>query len=230
MVIGNGLLAKRFYKYSEDKNPIIFASGVSNSTNRLDSEFQREENLLKYTIEKNTDKRLIYFSTCSVYDPALQDSPYVLHKLAMEALIKANQPHYHIFRISNLAGKTNNPHTILNYFAQHVISGSFFHLWKESYRNIIDIDDAFSVCDYIIENNLFLNEVVNIANHQNYRVDQIVSVLEEHIGKKANYDIVHKNSNPKIDVSPTKDIVARLNITFDDSYLQRIIEKYFPVK
>lgn len=230
MVIGSGLLAKRFYTYSSSDKYIVFASGVSNSGNTSISEFKREEDLLLDTIANNPGKTIIYFGTCSVYDTALRRSPYVLHKLAMEELVIKHAGSYHIFRISNLAGKTDNPNTILNYFAQHILTKNAFILWINSSRNIIDIDDAFLVCDYIIKNSLFSNEIVNVANPANYLVKDIVDALEVHFNQKGNYRTIEKESNPAIDTSATKEIIAKLNINFDNSYLQRTIEKYFPVK
>lgn len=230
MVIGNGLLAKKFYSYNTSDSYIVFASGVSNSGNKLKSEFNREKDLLLNTIANNPGKTIIYFGTCSVYDTMLSSSLYVLHKLAMEELIAKQAGNYHIFRISNLAGKTENPNTVLNYFAQHILNQSPFSLWTNSSRNIIDIDDAFLVCDYIIQNALFTNEIVNIANPDNYPVSDIVAVLETHFNQKGNYSLVEKESNPVIDTSAIKGIIAKLNINFDSNYLPRTIEKYFPVK
>lgn len=230
MVIGNGLLAKRFHTYNNSDRHVVFASGVSNSGNTTKSEFRREEELLLNTIKDNPGKTIIYFGTCSVYDPALSHSPYVLHKLALEDMIMKYAGSYHIFRISNLAGKTNNPNTILNYFAQHILTKTPFTLWINSSRNIIDIDDAFLICDYIIKNNLFPNQAVNIANAINYPVKDIVGALETRFNLKADYKLIEKESNPSIDTSAIKEIIAKLNINFDSSYLQRTIEKYFPVK
>lgn len=47
MIVGNGLIAKEFLEYSNSKNILIFASGVSNSKEERVDEFLREENLLR---------------------------------------------------------------------------------------------------------------------------------------------------------------------------------------
>ena len=84
MVIGNGMIAKRFAAYTGNDQFIIFASGVSNSRTNDTAAYNREAALLLDTIKHNKDKTLVYFSTCSIYDPGEKDSPYVLHKLKME--------------------------------------------------------------------------------------------------------------------------------------------------
>ena len=172
MVVGNGLVADGFKSYLKDKSCLIFASGVSNSTTTDSRAFHREQRLLEKMIHAHSEKTFVYFGTCSVYDSSMQDSPYVLHKLRMETIVKKQHSNYHIFRISNLAGNSGNPHTFLNFFIQHIVSGNFFYLWGHAYRNIIDIENAVAVCDYIIQRQLFKNEIVNIANPVNYPVIQ----------------------------------------------------------
>src|SRR5687768_6321770 len=101
MVIGNGMIATRFNSYSTNEKFVIFASGVSNSVTTNSAHFAREDQLLHSVIEKNPNKTLVYFSTCSIYDHSMVQSPYVLHKLKMEETITATHPNFIIFRVSN---------------------------------------------------------------------------------------------------------------------------------
>lgn len=228
MVVGNGLIAKAFVPcYANDNAFLVFASGVSNSGTTEAAAFYREARLLEQTMELHPEKTLVYFSTCSVYDASLQHSPYVNHKLAMETLIRSKQAGYHIFRISNLAGKTDNPHTFLNYFVQHIVSGSFFYLWKNAWRNVMDVDDMFTLCHHILQQGLFKNEVVNIANPLNYTVEQIVQIIETVLQKKGHYELVDKTSQPEIDTSIVKQLAGELHIPFNETYLHHILHKYF---
>ncbi|HEX4849266.1 MAG TPA: NAD-dependent epimerase/dehydratase family protein, partial [Puia sp.] len=169
----------------------------------------------------------VYFGTCSVYDHLLNQSSYVKHKLAMEKLVRDNHDHYHIFRISNLAGHTSNTHTVLNFFVQHIISGEIFYLWKNASRNIIDLDDAFSICHEILQKDLFRNEIVNIANPSNYPVVQIIESIEKVLQKKGHYELIDKGSNPEIHTEQIRALISDLSIQFDSTYLCRTIKKYF---
>ena len=54
MVIGSGLIGSIFYKYKDDENVVIFASGISNSQNNVAEDMKREENLILQIIEKYT--------------------------------------------------------------------------------------------------------------------------------------------------------------------------------
>lgn len=67
MVIGNGMIANRFTNYKDDKEIVIFASGVSNSKNINKENFKKEFLLLEDIIKANPDKVITYFSTCSIY-------------------------------------------------------------------------------------------------------------------------------------------------------------------
>src|SRR5215470_13061079 len=116
MVIGNGMIGTRFGSYQKDDRFVIFASGVSNSKTRFDAAYKREINLLKETIDTNKQKILVYFSTCSLYDPEEKNSPYIIHKKQVEDIIQSHCNQFLIFRVSNLVGKSNNPNTVLNFF------------------------------------------------------------------------------------------------------------------
>jgi nucleoside-diphosphate-sugar epimerase len=227
MVLGSGLVANGFKAYKNDENYLIFASGVSNSANTNKDEFARERDLLKKAISDHPKKILVYFSTCSIYDHSLQHSLYVHHKREMETIIREDHPRYHIFRVSNLVGNTDNPHTVLNFFVQHINSGEPFFVWRNASRNIIDIDDAVVVCNYILKHDLFRNEIVNIASPSNYSVAEIVQTIEDVVGRKGNYEGLDKGSQPDIDTDPIQEIFTVSNIRFDGEYLRRTIKKYF---
>ena len=104
MVIGNGMVAKRFGSYKINDQFLIFASGVSNSKNINPGVYERELILLQRSIKENPEKILVYFSTCSIYDPGEENSKYVLHKRQIEELIQKDQKHFYVFRVSNLVG------------------------------------------------------------------------------------------------------------------------------
>lgn len=227
MVIGSGLVAKAFKKYQEDKRNVVFASGVSNSTSNEAFSFNREKNMLLEAIDKYPNSKLIYFSTCSIYDSDLRGNAYVKHKLEMEDLIKHKQIDYNIFRVSNLAGFSTNPHTVLNYFFRHINEGLFFYVWKNASRNIIDIEHAYLICAEIIKNKSFDNQTVNVANPQNCSVVEIVTSIELFLGKKGNYEVIEKSSNPVIDTEEIKPLFKKLNLTFDADYLKKMISKYY---
>ena len=109
MIVGNGDIAKTL----KDRDGwIFFASGVSNSHETRESEFNREISLL---LNQDRSKHLVYFGSLALFLPPHQytNTRYIEHKRDMEELVKKTFPHHTIVRIGNITWG-NNPHTILN--------------------------------------------------------------------------------------------------------------------
>ena len=67
-IIGSGFIAKSFFNCLKNTNIVIFVSGVSNSKCKNKYEYKREFLKLKKIKKKVSDKKIIYFSTCSILD------------------------------------------------------------------------------------------------------------------------------------------------------------------
>lgn len=227
MVVGNGMIAKRFSKYSEDERIIIFASGVSNSKNKNEADYRREYALLKNTINNNPKKHLIYFSTCGIYDPAEVNAQYVQHKLSIETFIKQSGMSHNIFRVSNIVGPSANVNTLINYYFFHIQNKMNFDVWKYASRNLIDIEDVFVTINHIINHNLFINSIVNIANPSSSSPIEIVQTIEQFLKASANYMIIEKGNSFAINVSEVQPIFDTLSIKFEEAYLFNCLEKYY---
>jgi len=226
MVVGNGMLAKRFSDFTQSTDVLVFASGVSDSSTRSHAEFEREkELLLKQPVSDQTT--LIYFSTCSIYDESLKNQPYITHKLEMEKLIAQRFPLWLIFRLSNPIGFTGNTHTVFNYFINHIVHKKHFYLWTKAERNILDIDDMYKACLYHIHQLKSTNRITDIANPTNYKVQEIVNAIEHFFGISGNYTFLEKGGAPEINHLEMKQLFQNINISFDGNYLVRILNKYF---
>jgi nucleoside-diphosphate-sugar epimerase len=227
MIIGNGLIANGFSEYEPSETFLIFASGVSHSKSCTPGDFGRERQMLSSAIKANPSKKLVYFSTTSVNDPDLRETPYVVHKLEMEGLIRQSAAQWQVFRLSNAVGASDNPTTVLNFLFNSISLGHRFQLWKFSERNLIDIADIFRVCDHILQKALFSNAVVNIANPSNYPVSYIVKNIERFTGRQAQYDEIAKGSSFGIDVADIFPIYDELNMEFGEKYLPGLLKKYY---
>ena len=166
MVVGNGMIAKRFQPFADHKEFIIFAAGVSNSRANDAAAYERETTLLKETVRAYPAAALVYFSTCCLYDPAEVNSPYTQHKQQIENYIRSECNRYHVFRISHLAGISDNNHTILNFLVRNIFNERKFSLWTNATRNIIDVDDAYQIIDYILNENITDHALIKLR----YRV------------------------------------------------------------
>ncbi len=219
------MIAQKFMGYEHDDRFLIFASGVSNSKNTDPAHYLREKELLEEAVKNNPNKTIVYFSTCSVYDPAEVNSPYVLHKKQLEDIIQALAANYVIFRASNVVGISPNPNTIFNFLSEHIRNGSEFDLWLNATRNLIDIEDVYLIINEILLNGLFKNSIVNIANPTSYKVTDIVTAIEQHYRLEAKYRALNKGGSFDIDIDAIKPIIESLGIDFGNDYLHRLLLK-----
>lgn len=227
MIIGNGLLANAFEEFGPEQDIVIFASGVSNSTETDAAAFEREIGMLKDCIEQQHGKKLVYFSTCSVTDPSLKGSPYIGHKLRIEEMIGSRVEDFVIFRVSNIVGGTSNPHTVMNYLVRSIADGREFRLWERAERNFIDIDDVVRIVSIALRKGLFRNETVNIANPGNTSIVKLAGQIERFLGKKAVCTMEPAGGAPDIDISAISEIIAAERIDFGEDYVEKLLVKYY---
>lgn len=228
MIIGSGLIAHAFRTdYAQREDVCLYAAGVSNSACRDAHEFEREHERLTAALNKSQAiDCFVYFGTCSVNDPEAQQTPYVQHKLAMEQLV-ATHPRHLILRLPQVAGKTPNPHTLLNFLYAHIARSEAFPLWSKATRNIIDVDDVAAMASLLIGDSAIRNRIVNIANPQCYTMPAIVAAMEQVIGKKAIYDLIERGSGYAIDTDFIHPLLEHAGVKFGTGYLERVIGKYY---
>lgn len=228
MIIGSGLLANAFsHRFLQHRDLCIFAAGVSNSSCVDQVEFARERQRLENSIlQMRCAEVFVYFGTCSVADPEVQMSPYVRHKLEMEKLVR-NHARNLILRLPQVAGKTPNPHTLLNFLCAHISRGESFNLWRNAKRNIIDIGDVVSIAEQFIADSSIRNKTINIANVVNYSMLEIVAAMERVIDRNAVYDVIERGAEYFIDTSGILPLLDKANVKFDNDYLENLIKKYY---
>lgn len=135
MIIGHGSIAN-VLEDREDR--LYFASGVANSLETRESEYQREKDLL---LAQDVNKHIVYFGSLCIY---YNDSRYTRHKLEMEELIKQRFEKYTIMRLG-LVAWGDNPYTLINFFKG-----------KIQRREPIEVRDVYR---YVLEKDEFLHWV-----------------------------------------------------------------------
>jgi len=228
VIIGSGLLAHAFPRaFLQREDICIYAAGVSNSSCTDLYEFARERRRLEEALQVAMSvDAFVYFGTCSIADPDAINTLYVQHKLAMEQMVRAH-PRHMILRLSQVAGRTPNPHTLLNFLYARISRSEAFDLWFGAKRNIIDVADVASITQQLVLNNSARNTTFNVANVVNYSMMDIVSALEHVVGKPAVYNIVERGSDYFIDTSTIDSVLRSAGVEFGDSYLQRVVGKYY---
>jgi nucleoside-diphosphate-sugar epimerase len=226
MIVGGGMLARAFDRYRDHPNVVVLASGVSDSTVTDVAKFEREKTLLVNALDEQCKKLFVYFSTCSVVDPELSASPYVSHKLEMEGLIQAHSCNHLVFRLPQVVGHDGNKNTLTNHLYASIRDGKRFQLWRNAYRYIIDVDDVSAIASYMIDGDEYLNRIVNVALCQ-FSIFDIVRALENVTQRSAIYIEIDKGASYAIDCLAAHKVARLLNIQFGDTYLRRVISKYY---
>lgn len=226
MIVGNGFLAAAFApRFASDRALTLFASGVSNSRETRQTEFDRECDLLQHTLQ--AAPVLLYCSTCSVHDPELSRSPYVQHKLAMEQLIQRAGPQHAIVRLPQVVGFSANPHTLTNYLYRQISAGERFQLWLQARRNLIDVTDVVAIVSHLIDTRQIAGASLNVACPFSVLVLDIVRAFEALLGVAAVYEPVPAGADYPIDTTITQAAAAQMGLVFDDHYIDKLIRKYY---
>lgn len=228
MVIGNGLIASLFTDCDDEisDHVIFFASGVSNSLEDRIEAFEREENLIRETIEAFPNKIFLYFSTCSIYDESKKDSKYVLHKLKMEKIVEQTCPKYLIVRVSNAAGKGGNPHLLMNYIVNSVKNDEVLNVYTKATRNIIDVDDVKNITKSLVRSNL-LNRIVNVAYPENYTVAELIGIVENFFKRKVAINTIEEGTSYEINCAEVNAYFTATKMNNKEKYMENILKKYF---
>lgn len=225
MVVGSGLIASAFKEYKAVHDILIFASGVSNSSETSHAEFSREENLLRNTIANNDTKKFVYFSTCSIYDPTVSQSPYVLHKRRMEEIIAMSLKRYYIYRLPQVVGMANND-TFINYLFRSICTQQPINIYKNSTRNLVAVEDVFRIVSHLLQMNMYENQVINIASPDSHPVLEIVMLIERITGKLAQKTVLDKGAKLEISNIEIRDIEIYEEI-FIENYTYNILDRLF---
>lgn len=228
MIYGNGLMARAMHLAAERKDLLILASGVSDSSCRQASEFAREAGLLKKAISLFPEALVVYFGTCSIYDESACNSAYVRHKTDMEELVRQNSQTHLICRLTNPVGRTTNTRTLINNFADAILNERKIEVWQSATRNIMDVDDICKTVFYLIDELDCRNMTLNIANIKCIGVPELLEILEQVIGRRANKVFLEKGSPLKLEIKePVLSVYKTLRLFDMENYNLNLLQKYY---
>lgn len=229
-IIGNGFIAKKFNNYKsflKKKNYCIYAAGVSNSSLKNKKQFLRDYYKVKKFIKYKHNNKLVYISTCTIFDPNRKKTQYIKNKIKIENFIKKNSNNYLIIRFPEIIGYNKNKYTLINYFYNHIRNNKKFKVFINAKRNLVNIDDAIKLTLYFLKHNSTLKEI-NIANLIYSSPIKIINILENLLKKKSICEFDFKKVKKwKIDNSVNKNILNKIKIKFNSHYLKNSLKKYY---
>jgi len=226
MVVGSGLLAMSFRSYLNNTSVLIFASGVSNSRSVNEADYNRECELLKSF--SDFSGIIVYFSTCSIYDPSLKGSRYIKHKLELEEYIRNTHNKYLIVRLPNIIGAGTNPHTMTNFIYNSILQETKFSVHLNATRYLLHVDDVYTYVDALVSKYENLQNTVNLALYAKISVLEIVKEFESYLNRKANIELIEAGSTYDV---VTDKLFSDLGVSVEpDSItaLQKMIARSYP--
>ena len=232
-VHGSGFIAKNLkrIKLSKLKKVVIYAAGVSNSKSKDKKEFLKERKKIQtFLSNHNTEHLFIYISTTSVLDNYLKKDMYTRNKIIIENLIKKSLNNFLILRLSQIVGKSNNPHTLTNFIYRKILSEQRFKVWSNVKRNLIDIDDLIKIVKQIISAKLKPGNVINILNPNSIYVEEIVNIMGDIVKKNPKYILLEYKPKKKGNLKIQSSSKFNLNIKKyfkDKNYFKNILKKYY---
>ena len=225
-IIGNGLLAKNMANLKTDRDCLIIGAGVSNSGETRQAEFQREIDLVSAAIQQHGERRVVYFSTCSV-NQAVR-TPYIDHKCAMEKLVSSQAPEWCIYRLPQVVGVVNNT-TLISYIVRSVMQKNTLQVHLNAARRLIDIDDVVRVCGRLLNANQGVNTIQNIAPRYAAPVVQIVECIAHGLGEAPRFEGVDAGESYDIDIQPLIEFIGVEDVIFTENYWRGVLDKYVPL-
>ncbi len=230
IVYGNGFIAKNLKKIKIQKKFILYAAGVSNSNSKNQKEYLREIKTFE-EFKKNYDKKiLIYISTLSTENKYLKKDKYVKNKIFIEKLIKKDIKKYIIVRLPQVIGKNNNKYTLTNNIYNSIKRKKSFILWRNSKRNLIDIDDIKIILGKYLSQNPKINSTLNIFNPNSTSVKYLLQIFEEILRKKIKIKVkntINKNINLKKIKKTTQLPKYYYSKIMKKNYLKKTLIKYY---
>lgn len=221
IIIGQGMIANAFKNCKvKDDNLLIFGSGVSNSLELSESEFKREKNLLLDVLKTYPQKKIVYFSSCAV---GLIDTPYYLHKQAMENIVIEKAELYLICRLPQVVGITQNS-TLVNHIATCIRTKKTIKVISNAKRNLIDIDDAVRITILLSSCS---NLIINITNGIMVPINDLIQLLSSILKIKPIIAYgTDENGITDYDGMDLKKFIGLNDRIYSDNYLQDVLTKY----
>jgi nucleoside-diphosphate-sugar epimerase len=222
-IVGSGLIANSFEGVFFKNKTLILASGVSNSLEVLQSEFQREERLIKCEIANHPDYHVVYFSTCSI-DSGVS-SAYILHKQNMERLVQDSALSFHVFRLPQLVGVVKNA-TLISYLVDALLNEQALDVHGLATRNLLDVIDLVRIVKTLVNQDIGINSTINIASAKNVSVVEIIGEISVILQRTPKFIINPIGYSQDIDIEFLKTVLDAQDVLFDDDYWVQVLRRY----
>lgn len=224
-VIGSGLLAKTFVATAFSRNCLVLASGVSNSNEHRDAEFRREAETVEAAMRAHPTSRVIYFSTCSILQKS--QTPYIRHKLEMEARVAAAASSFHIYRLPQVVGPTRNL-TLVSYFVESLLQRRRVAVQRHAKRNLVDVGDVSRLIHHLVEHDIGLNSTQSLASAHSVQVADVLKAIGELLDIEPIFDVINAGESYDISTDFLNRYFGSADPLMKKDYWRAVLQKHVP--
>jgi hypothetical protein len=225
IIVGNGLLANAFYNVRFHRKVVVFASGVSRSSEIRNVEFLRERELLTCVLYKNPDADFIYFSSTSVLSD--ETTAYARHKIQMEKLVAELSNNFYIFRLPQVVGVVLN-NTLVSHLVRSCMECGRVKVHKNAVRNIIGVDDVARIVKYLVDARLGLCSAQTLASASNILVPHLMDEVVQLLGTSCNLDLIDRGDDQTVNVDFLRENLGNDDPVLADDYWKCVLRNYVP--
>ena len=225
IIVGSGLIAKALDKILSNDDFLIFASGVSDSSETRELEFQREIDLIQESLSRN--KKLIYFSSLDVVLRKDKLNSYLRHKLNVEKILEKKSAI--VLRLPQLVGLRQNKKNLIPYLYNKIVNKKEFELKINYQRNLVDIKDLSKIVECLIKKKDYSEKFLNIFNPKFTKILDIIRIIE----KLSNTDAIYTISEEDFEMNNLTvseeylSFLKESSVEFHNKYNYDLIKKYF---
>jgi hypothetical protein len=226
IVIGKGTIAQAFFESRFSRQAVVFASGVSNSSEVRASEFLRERELLERVIEENSDSQIIYFSSTSIF--MKKSNAYSEHKKNMEVLLANMAKDFYVFRLPQVVGVALN-NTLVSYLVRSCMENRCFDVHENAVRNLIDIQDVVRIVQFVVNEGLGACSIQTLASASNVPVPYLVTEISGLLNVPCEINTHAKGDDQTVSIDFLKKYLNDADPILDDDYWKAVLRKYVPL-
>lgn len=194
--LGNYLDLPRGWYFSPQAKNIVYLAGYGNYYDQVGIEEIYKANLtepIRLLNQLNDYNSFVYISTSSVSLPT--QTFYSVSKKAMEDFVNVWYEKYNApvvcVRPSSVTGVGEQEQHLIPKLIRSCLYGEFMSFVSEPCHDFIDVFDFVHGLLYVSSNvNKFKGKVVNISFGRSYSNQEVLELVEESTGKKANVKIM----------------------------------------
>ncbi len=143
----------------------------------------------------------------------------------MEEIVR-DRHHHFVLRLPQVVGRTSNPHTLTNYLANRIISGTQFEIWRNAIRCILDVDAVASATMLLLRDDPRC-VVADLAPPEVVTMLELVHVMQSALGREASYFELDQGDGPVPSSDLLVSMAPKIGLDLSPGYTRRTIHKYY---